>query len=158
MELGTFRLKNPNLVQHLVVAGMAKGSVEWWLSNTEESQASSISFTNQCHEAINVAVTYYDGSSWVTKGWWSVKSGKTLNTNLVAKKPREYIYTHADSRNFIWNGSQSNNTVKRSVVSDAFNYKDDGSNLRGSNLKIVGFVRHNVDFDDSVTEIRFNCR
>lgn len=148
---------NPNLLQHLITIGIFKGSVEWFFS-IEDDQASSIHFTNECHEPIDVAVTYYDGSSWVTKGWWYVANGKTVKTSLTAEKPRKHLYTHAQSRNFVWNGSQSSNTVNRSVVSDAFSYKDDGSNLQGSNLSIVGFARKNVDFNDSATNIVFTCQ
>lgn len=150
---------NPNLFQHLLTMGVVKGSVEWFSSSSSKvNETSSVHFTNQCHETIDVAVTYYDGSAWVTKGWWSVESGKTVKTDLTAKKPREYIYTHAQSRSFVWNGGQSSNAVTRSVVSDVFSYSDDGSSLQGSNLRSVGFNRKDVDFDDSVTDTVFICQ
>lgn len=67
-----------------------------------------ISFGNCCKKStINVAMSYMDlGGKWMTRGWWTVKSGEIRQTDVMTTNSSLYFFaTPVQPHLGTWNGS-----------------------------------------------------
>ena len=59
---------------------------------------------NNASSRVSLAISYTDGQTWVTEGWWNLKSG-TCETLLRGPLMAQYYYVYAmDERGGEWKG------------------------------------------------------
>ena len=92
---------------------------------------------NSSVSKINVALLYWDGSTWVTEGWWHAVAGSSLTLPLPNNYTVGYFYYHAYSGNTSW----GNGTTNKCVSNSAFTYYD---NVKNSCPQTKEFVKESV--------------
>jgi serine/threonine protein kinase len=63
------------------------------ISTPPQSEAKSVTFTNNSRIDVSIAIAFYGGNSWTSKGWYNVASGASYTYNL-GYYPYEEIYFH----------------------------------------------------------------
>jgi len=92
---------------------------------------------NSSVSIINVALLYWDGSTWVTKGWYASEAGSSITLSLPNNYTTGYFYYHAYSGNTSW----GNGTTNKCVSNSAFTYYD---NVQNSCPQTKKFVKETV--------------
>ncbi len=89
-------------------------------SATAKTIKRSIQINNACKaESISTSITYFDGTDWVTAGWWSVAPLSKVNTGL--QTDNKEIYAYAISENHRWQDTTGNG-FGRTITNQSFTY------------------------------------
>lgn len=115
-------------------SGYSSGSSGSSGSSTTYSSKKYVKFTNNSSVAtISVAVCYYNGTTWVTEGWYNVKRGKSETYPLPTGYASSRIYYSAGGGGYTWSGKG----IPKCVSSSAFKYYD---NIQNSCPKTEKFI------------------
>lgn len=80
---------------------------------------------NNSYEDISVAINYLaPNGRWITRGWWQVESGKTLEPNVTSENNHFYFYAEGSSGGR-WDGADDPEGINRWVVKEKFDWYDD---------------------------------
>lgn len=139
--------QNWNLVQHILTMGLINVIAD-------TATTSNISFLNSCHEDIDVAIIYHDGSNWIAKGWWNIDGQKKVKTTIKTNINNIYFYGKSD--NYTWDGRDQSDSVNQAIVSNKFSYNY-GEAVSGDNRRTVSFFRHKVNFGTGESVHTFSC-
>jgi serine/threonine protein kinase len=89
----------------------------------EEKKHKKIKFSNNSNvDIINLVVIFYDGKTWVTKGWYRVTSGSSFTFDLPYNYSSNSFYYYASGGGYIWTKGGDNYCVD---PVNAFTYYDD---------------------------------
>ncbi len=101
---------------------------------------------NNSFEDISVVINYLaPNGRWITRGWWEVPSGKTLEPNLNSENSHFYFYAEGSSGG-LWTGKKDPEGIDRWVVDEKFDVYDDQDALpSGSNRRKVSFFHSEAD-------------
>jgi len=100
---------------------------------------------NTSVDEIFVAVCSWNGNSWKSEGWYSVKKGKSISCNLPSNTT-DYFYYHAMGDDNVWGNASKSFCVD---PINAFTYYNVSRNCANSKE----FVRE--DIDGAVTKVNF---
>ncbi len=94
-------------------------------TSTKTDTYKKIVFTNNSSiPIIYVAVVYWDGNTWVTKGWYHSKSGSSVEFSLPKNYSSSRFYYSASGGGYTW----TKNGINKCVSNNSFTYYDNVSN------------------------------
>ncbi len=114
------------------------------------AEAVNIKISNPYSDTMWVALVYFEDSAgkWVTRGWYKVSPNDTRNLNFSSSTKRDYVYIHAHTSEASWGGNE--NSIKRTVIKEAFKYYDGETCPAGSNRRQVYLDRWYAENDGVV--------
>ncbi len=118
-----------------------------WLEQKQTelgSNAITVQLKNTCPDSLFVVVRFMAPDAekhWVSSGWYEVKPGSVLDTDVVTNN--RYIYFFAESGDKSWNGKGEDGAIDEPVVSNRFVQVGD-EELKGEDLRTVSFTRSYV--------------
>lgn len=88
----------------------------------EEKKYKKIKFSNNSNvSTINLAIIYYDGETWVTKGWYRVSSGGSFTFDLPYNYSASSFYYYASGGGYTWTSGGEKYCID---PENAFSYYD----------------------------------
>ncbi len=116
----------------------------------QPAEAINISIENPYSDTMWAAITYYEDSAgkWATRGWYKVAPNSTRNLDFSSSTKRDYVYIHVHTSEADWGDSED--SIKRTVIKEAFKYYDGESCPAGSNRRQVYLDRWYVENDGVV--------
>jgi uncharacterized membrane protein len=108
--------------------------------------AIAVKLKNSSSETISVAVNYMNlKGQWVTMGWYEVKPGKAITTDIKTDNSYVYFYGEGDDGG-VWDGDDEKDSIERWIVDEAFTiYDKSGGKPKGSGLKEVSFFERRAE-------------
>ncbi len=127
------------------------------MSDDSSNAFSALSFENACGSDISVALRYQSrDSEWMTRGWWTVKSGETIGTGLSTVNRTVHFYATSAVEGLVWSGEGEEGARLGDVVQEAFTYKD-GQSVSGIQRRAVSFFARDVGEGLPDHTQRFTC-
>jgi len=84
-----------------------------------------VSLSNSCRFTVSVALHYNDlDDRWITRGWWNVDPGATLETDAKTRNSVLYFFAENRSEGKSWTGDGRDDSLTLSVVDSRFDYLD----------------------------------
>jgi uncharacterized membrane protein len=108
--------------------------------------AITVKLKNSTTQTISVAVNFMtSGDRWLTRGWWEVKPGEIVTTDI--KTNNAYLYFYAEGNDGgSWSGEDEDGSVEKWIVDDRFTWYDTAEgHPQGSGLKQASFFRRHAD-------------
>ena len=118
-----------------------------------------IKIRNNCAEAVDVAVTFWNGREWITKGWWSVTPSTVTNTGIYTSYKE--IYAYGFSQSYKWQ-DESGNGFLRPIFNDDYSIASSDKLFKSSNENLASFflvnnIIENSDSNGNYFEFSFMC-
>ena len=113
-------------------------------------EAININLKNPYSQNLYAAIVYFDDASgkWVTQGWYKADPYSTRSLNFSSSTQRNSVYIHAYNSEASWGGGQD--SIRKTVIKEAFRYYDDEQCPPGNNRRQVQFERWFVENDGAV--------
>lgn len=120
------------------------------LSFSPQAEAINVQLKNSSPHKLWAAIVYFEDSAnkWVTRGWYAVDPKSTRNLNFSGSTKKNSVYIHAHTSEATWGGSGE--SVKRTVIKEAFKYYDGEKCPAGSNRRQVSFDRWYMENNGAV--------
>ncbi len=101
---------------------------------------------NNSFEDISVAINYLaPNGRWITRGWWDVPSGKSIEPNINSENSHFYFYAEGDDGGR-WSGEKDSEGIVRWVVDEKFEVYDDQDSLpSGSHRRKASFFHSEAE-------------
>ncbi len=101
-----------------MIAGCNRPTLAGWIGNSAGSSRQVFTFRacNDYFQSLDLAVAYYNGVNWVTKGWWGIPARQCEN---IGSFPRGTFYVYGVTSGFFWGGGDG--AIEACLPFDAFN-------------------------------------
>lgn len=136
--------------------GILLGAMVWGAALFGVAEAGvKVVLKNNSFENIVVAINYLaPNGRWITRGWWDVPSGKSVEPNITSENTHFYFYAEGDNGGR-WNGEDDAEGISRWVVDEKFDHYDDQKgNPAGSNGRQASFFHSEAK--NGVVEQKFS--
>lgn len=135
---------------------LIKGLIGLWIVLAvtiipQQAEAVNVQMSNPYSQTMWAAVVFYDDAAgkWATKGWFKVAPNSSRDLDFSTSTKRDFVYIHAYTSEASW-GNSGENSIRRTVIKEAFRYYDGESCPAGSNRRQVSFDKWYVENDGVV--------
>jgi uncharacterized membrane protein len=82
-----------------------------------------IALHNECSFNVAVALHYRDlDDQWVTRGWWTIEPGKTVETDAMTRNSVLFFYAENEAEGWRWDGEGQAEAIELPVVNAKFDH------------------------------------
>lgn len=87
----------------------------------ERREFDRVHLRNACSARLHVVVYYRAlDERWVTRGWWNVEPGQTVETDVATRNTPLYFYAESPTIRWTWSGSGSADAVELPIAEERF--------------------------------------
>lgn len=106
-----------------------------------QAEAFELTITNNYDKAKSFSILYRDEATnkWLCRGWYNVPAGTTKNYNFNSSN-HSYAYIYSS----VWNGEGQEDSIRRTIIDNKFQYYDGEQCPQGTKRRQVLFSKFNM--------------